>query len=322
MKFVPLSGNEVYCYAIIKEVNKKVSSKGGVYLDLNLSDATGTINAKLWDYNEAVHDAYAAGDIVKVGGVVTDFNGAKQLRVSKIRHTHDGDNVNMADLVKTAEYPPQKMYDELYNLAGGFENRTLKTIVTTLLEDKKEKLLYYPAAYRLHHAMLGGLLYHTLSVVRLCQKVAEIYPTVDKELLLSGAILHDIGKTDELEAATSGSSTGYSIEGNLIGHLAGGAVLIATAAQKLGIYDQPEIRLLMHMSLSHHGIPEYGAAVYPAFLEAEILSKCDNLDATVYEFEAETEKLEKDGFSGRVPFLDNRKVYNHARKEQKGTKLF
>jgi 3'-5' exoribonuclease len=322
MKFIPFAGNEVFCYAIIKEANKKVSSKGGAYLDLNLSDATGTINAKLWDYNEATHGEYAAGDIVKVAGVITDFNGAKQLRISQIRPIQDSDAVDMADLVKTAEYEPQKMYDELYTMASGFENATLKTIVTALLDDKKEKLLYYPAAYRLHHAMLGGLLYHTLSVVRLCQKVAEIYPTVDKELLLSGAILHDIGKTDELEAATSGTSTGYSIEGNLIGHLAGGAVLIATAAQKLGIYDKPEIRLLMHMSLSHHGIPEYGAAVYPAFLEAEILSQCDNLDATVFEFGAETEKLEKDGFSGRVPFLDNRKVYNHARKEQKGTKLF
>ncbi|MBQ0111263.1 MAG: HDIG domain-containing protein, partial [Oscillospiraceae bacterium] len=319
---IPYKGNEVYCFAIIKDVNKKVSSKGGAYLDLNLSDATGVINAKLWDYNEATHGEFSAGEVVKVAGTLNDFAGSKQLRITNIRLAIESDCVDLADLVKASEYEPQKMFDELYSLASGFENQVLKTIVTALLDDKKEKLLYYPAAYRLHHAMHGGLLYHTLSVVRLCQSAAEIYPTVDKELLLSGAILHDIGKTDELEATATGTSTGYSVQGNLIGHLAGGAVLIALTAEKAGLSDAPETKLLMHMSISHHGVPEYGAAVYPAFLEAEILSQCDNLDATVYEFEAETENLDKDGFSGRVPFLDNRKVYNHARKEQKGTKLF
>lgn len=322
MKFIPFKGNEVYAYALIKEATKKVSSKGGAYLDLDLCDAQGSINAKLWDYNEAVHGEFAAGQTVKVAGVLTDFNGTKQLRVSQIRLTEDKDGVDIADLVKTSEYEPQKMYDELYGLANGFNNNTLKTIVCALLEEKKEKLLYYPAAFRLHHAIHGGLLYHTLSVVRLCQAAGDLYPTVDKELLLSGAILHDIGKTDEIEATSMGTSTGYSVGGNLIGHLTGGAILIALTAQKLGIYKEQEIQLLIHMSISHHGIPEYGAAVYPAFLEAEILSQCDKLDATVYEFEAEAQKLEKDGFSGKLPFLDNRKVYNHARKEQKGTKLF
>lgn len=312
MKF-EISGASVECFALIKDVTQRTSSKGGAYLDLNITDKTGGINAKLWDYNPITHGVYSAGDIVKIRGVLSQYNGQDQLKVERIRLADKNDGIDPADYVKSAEYDPVQMYDALYAIADGFEDADLRTIVTTVLTEHREKLLIWPAAFRLHHAVRGGLLYHTLSVVRLAQSICSIYPFVDRELLLAGAILHDMCKTDELSASKSGVSTGYTLEGNLIGHLAKGAAMVEQTAARLGIEGEV-VTLLMHMMLSHHGLPEYGSAVMPAFLEAEILSQCDRMDATIYEIAEETGNVAPHEFTGKVFCLDGRKLYNHGRK--------
>ncbi|MFQ9063692.1 MAG: HD domain-containing protein [Eubacterium sp.] len=175
---------------------------------------------------------------------------------------------------------------------------------------KKDKLVTYPAALRLHHAIVGGLMYHTMSIVRMAEEICKIYPNINKDLLLSGVILHDVAKTWELETSQSGLASGYSTEGELIGHLVKGAMYVDETAKKLGISGE-KVTLLEHMILSHHGIPDYGAAVRPMFLEAEILSTLDSLDATIYEINNALDGVEKGGFSDRQWALDNRKLYNH-----------
>ena len=309
-------------FCIVKSVEKKTSSKGDVYLDFTLGDAAGEINAELWRYVPAEHGEYKAQDIVKVRGTVSAYNGADQLRIERIRTAYEGDKININDLVRSVEYSGEEMFDELFSLAQGFSDAELKTIVSEILSDNREKLLYFPAAFKLHHAVRGGLLMHSLSIVRLCESVCNIYRFVDRELLISGAILHDISKLDEFRVSDLGIADGYTVEGNLLGHLAMGAAKIDDYAKKLGISRKTSV-LLQHMILSHHGEPEFGAAVRPMFIEAEILAELDLLDSRIYEMREAVSSVKPDEFTGRMWALDDRKLYNHDRKPlEDDTKLF
>ena len=323
MSFTPIDNRGlVEGFCVIKSIDQKTSAKGDSYLDMMLGDSDGEINAKLWRYTPELHGEYSANELVKIRGIISPYNGADQLKIERIRHTAPEDNVDISDYVKTATYSGEEMYNELLSIAENFKDSELKTIVTAILKDNKMCLVYWPAAFKLHHAMRGGLLLHTLSIVRLCEKVCEIYPFVDKELLISGAILHDIAKLTEFDVAESGIATGYSVEGNLLGHLAMGSMVIERYAEKLGI-SQNTAMLLEHMVLSHHGEPEFGAAVRPMFIEAELLSELDLMDSRVFEMREALESTNPNDFSGRLWAMDNRKLFNHNRKDLKEeTKIF
>ena len=303
----------VDCYVLLKTVDKKTSAKGGMYLDATIADKSGEMNAKLWDYSEAVYGEYAAGDLVKLRGTVSKYNGTDQFRIDRIRHVTGDDGVDVSDFVPSVEFSGEDMWNELYNIADNFADLELKGIVTEILKEKKEAMFFWPAAFKMHHAVRGGLLCHTLAILRLAEAVCVVYPFADKELLFAGVILHDIGKLEEFELGSTGLVTGYSPKGNLVGHLAGGAILVEKTAEKLGITSEVPM-LLAHMLLSHHGNPEYGAAVLPQFLEAELLSQLDVMDATVYEIVDATSAVEIGETTGRIFGLDNRKLYNHGRK--------
>ena len=282
MNFTPIDNNgTVDGFCLIKSLDKKTSSKGDTYLDMTLSDAGGEINAKLWRYNPAVHGEYEINELVKIRGVISQYNGNDQLKIDRIRKITPEDNVKVDDFVKSSDYSGEQMYDELYRIADSFEDKELKAVVTAILADNRLALLYWPAAFKLHHALRGGLLMHSLSIVRLAEGVCRVYPFVDRELLLAGAILHDIAKLSEFTVADTGIATGYSNEGNLLGHLAMGAMVIDKYAEKLGI-SRKTAMLLEHMVLSHHGEPEFGAAVRPMFIEAELLSELDLMDSRVF----------------------------------------
>ncbi len=323
MNFNPLDNNGlVEGFCIIKSIDCKTTTRGDSYLDMMLSDKDGEINAKLWRYTPELHGSYEVNDLVKIRGTISPYNGVDQLKIDKIRHTSDADGIDISDFVKTALYSGEEMYNELFAIAEGFQNGELRKIVTAILQDNRLKLLYWPAAFKLHHAVRGGLMLHTLSIVRLAQSVCKIYTFVDEELLISGAILHDIAKLTEFQVADTGLATGYSVEGNLLGHLAMGAEVVGKYAEKLGINKDTET-LLKHMCLSHHGEPEFGAAVRPMFIEAELLSELDLMDSRVYEMKEAVISANEGDFSGRVWAMDNRKLFNHGRTDLKTeTKLF
>ena len=289
-------GVEGFC--LIKTVDRKMTAKGVPYLDLTLADPDGEINAKLWDYKEELHGEFSANDLIKVRGTVQPFNDSQQLRIE--------------DFVPSAGFSGEAMFDELMKAALSFKDSELKALVTELLNEYKEKLLYWPAAFRLHHAIRGGLLYHTLSILRMAQGVADIYPFIDRDLLFAGVILHDIAKTEEFDVAQTGIASGYTTDGNLVGHLVRGAMAVDRCGKKLCISENT-LMLVEHMIISHHGEPEFGAAVRPMFLEAEILSSLDTLDAKIYEIEQACRAVEPGEFTPRQWALDNRKLYNHDR---------
>lgn len=317
MNLSSVSANStIDCFALLKTVDKKVSAKGGNYLDITLADKSGEMNAKLWDYSESVHGIYEAGNLVKLRGTVSEYKGVNQFRIERIRLCLPEDEVDINDFIPSIGFESEDMYNTLFDVADGFADSELKAIVTTLLKENKDKLLYWPAAYKMHHAVRGGLLCHTLSILRLAQAVSSVYPFIDKDLLLSGVILHDIGKLEEFDLSPTGLVSGYSTKGNLVGHLVGGAVLVEKTAADLGITSELPM-LLSHMLISHHGNPEFGAAVLPQFLEAEILSQLDLMDATVFEICEATSTVNPGETTGRIFGLDNRKLYNHGRKSAK-----
>ncbi|MBQ3431765.1 MAG: HD domain-containing protein [Clostridia bacterium] len=300
------------CFCLIKTLDKKSTRNGKPYLDMVLADATGEVSAKLWDYDEIKHGDLAPSMPVKVRGSEEEFKGAPQFRVSNIRPIVDSDDFDVSELVVSAPEDSKWMLGQIYTVLDAFEDEDLKKIVKYLLQKRGESLLNAPAAVNMHHAERGGLLFHTLSMLRVADRICEVYPFLDRELLLSGVIIHDLGKIDEMEINDLGLATKYTVQGELVGHLVKGAMEVEIAAKELGI-DEETALLLEHMVISHHGVPEFGAAKYPSFAEAEVLSVIDNLDATLFEFNTAINAVGIGDFSARQWSLDNRKIFNHGR---------
>ena len=313
MKFVECEKQGlVECFALVKSCEKKSAKNGTFYLDMLLADKDSELVAKLWDYKEDMAFYPEVNTVVKFRGTLQQYNGNDQFIIQRMRATNDNDNINMSDFVKSADYSGNKMLDTIIDIVSGFNDAELKSVVLSMLEDNKEDLLFFPAAEKLHHAMTGGLLYHTLSIVRLCECVCSIYPCIDRELLLSGAILHDIAKLREYSVNATGIVDGHTVEGMLLGHLVMGSEDVGRKCDELNITPEKKF-LLQHMLISHHGKLEFGAAVRPSFIEAEVLSQLDLFDANMYEMADAVKDVAPGDFTGRLWMLDNRRFYNHGR---------
>lgn len=313
MKYIPCEKpGMVEGFGLVKSCDKKSAKNGTFYLDILLGDNEGEVYAKMWDYREDVTPMPVVNSVIKFRGSVQQYNGNDQLIIQRIRPTDVNDNINMADFVKSADFDGGDMLDVIVRLVADFKDEEIKSVVLAMLGDNKEQLLTFPAAEKLHHAMTGGLLYHTLSIVRLAECVCSIYPAVDRELLLAGAVLHDIAKLREYSLSPAGVVDGHTLEGMLLGHLVMGAEDVGRKCDELGVTPEKKY-LLQHMLISHHGKLEFGAAVRPAFIEAEILSQLDLLDANIYEMADAVKDVKNGEFTGRLWMLDNRKLYNHGR---------
>ncbi len=297
-------------FAMIKELAEKKDKNGNGYLDIIvIGSDKKEYPAKVWRFEN--NGLYETGDVIEIEYTVDNYKGRPQLNISSIKKA---DSQLASQFVPSSEYDGKSVFSMLLEKANNFSDADFKKIVTHIMLENREKLEVYPAAYRLHHAIVGGLMLHTASIVEMAEKICQIYPNVNRELLLSGAILHDVAKTFEMETGKTGLCTGYSVGGELIGHLVKGAMYIEDTAVKLGV-DYDKAVLLEHMVLSHHGVPEYGSPVRPMFLEAEILSTLDSLDATIFEINNATGKVEAGKFTDRQWALDNRKLYNHGLSE-------
>lgn len=308
MNFTQLSNGLSECFALVKKCEVKKTKNGAPYLDMVLGDKDGDISAKLWDYSGS---APQEDSVVKVRGTVEQYNGREQLRITQIRQAVESDDYRLEELVPSSEIGGRQVYDMLMRRVLEFKDSDFKAIVTDIMESKKEALVTCPAAFRLHHAILGGLMLHTASIVRMAEEICKIYTNVNRELLLSGAILHDAAKTSEFTFSKTGLVSGYSQDGELVGHLVEGAMWVREAAQRHNVAPEKAL-LLEHMILSHHGNPEFGSPVMPKFVEAQILSALDTLDANIYEFHSATAKVQPGEFTDRQWSLDNRKLFNHG----------
>ena len=297
-------------FCLIKSVEQKTTAKKQAYLDMVLTDAQGEVSAKLWDYSPERHGRYEAGMVIKVRGSVDTWNNAPQLRIERIRHADEKDQVDMASLVPCAPYTSEWMFDQLTAMVDAMQNADIAAVVRGLLEQNRERILICPAAVKMHHAVRSGLLYHTLSIARAAQALCAVYPFLNRDLVLAGVILHDLDKIHELEVSKTGTASGYTVHGQLLGHLVGGVVGLERMGEQLGT-PREILELLQHMVLSHHAIPEFGSPIPPMFPEAEVVSALDTLDATLYEMNAALENVAAGQFTGKVWGLD-RKLYQHG----------
>ncbi len=294
-------------FAMIKELNEKKDKNGNGFLDMTvIGSDKKEYAAKVWRFEN--NGQFEAGQVIEIEYTVDNYKGKSQLNITSIKAAPDE---MIKDFVPSSEYNGETVFTILLNKVNNFKDDELKKIVSSIMLKNREKLQVYPAAYRLHHAIVGGLMLHTASIVEMAEKTCLVYPNINRELLLSGAILHDVAKTFEMETGKTGLCTGYSVGGELIGHLVKGAMFVEETAKELGIEGEKVI-LLEHMILSHHSEPEYGSPVRPMFLEAEILSALDSLDATIFEINNATSKTEAGEFTDRQWALDNRKLFNHG----------
>ena len=205
------------------------------------------------------------------------------------------------------------MYAYIFARAEAFEDDDLKRICLKELTDNREKLMYYPAAQKNHHAEMAGLLYHVKRMLMMAERACQVYTNLDRELVMAGVILHDMEKLNEIESNNMGISTGYSFEGKLLGHLVQGVKKIDSLSKELGIPEEKAV-MLEHMILSHHYEPEFGSPKRPLFPEAEMLHYLDVLDAKMFDMQEALDKTEPGEFSDKVWTLDNRTLYR--RKEE------
>jgi 3'-5' exoribonuclease len=303
-------GDRVDCFFIVKRVDlKTTNSNDKKYLDFIFGDKTGEISGKLWEVPAAMETMFKESDLVKARGTVTSFMNSNQFKIDRIRLSSEEDGVDPEDFVETAPLKNTFMLDEIRKYMISIQDEDIRRVVEAAVEEKMDKIMYYPAAKRNHHAIRSGLLYHVLTMLKLGQQIAGIYTTVNTDLLYAGIILHDLEKMNEMESSELGIVSEYTIEGNLLGHISLGVKNVDRICDRLGTPDEKRM-LLQHMILSHHYEPEYGSPVKPMFLEAELLHHIDMIDARVFDFNLAVRDLEPGTFSESIFSLDRRRIYN------------
>ena len=295
---------------LLKQHSAKNTKTGSRYLDMVIQDRTGDMPCKLWTIPESLDvDNLQDSDFIVMQVLVEDYQGNKQGKVMNIRTLREGDKFNKEELIPIAPESGDDMFKELMTTALGFNNTSLREVVVTALNENKEALLTMPGAKSVHHAVLAGLLYHVTGMLRTAKAIASVYPTVKKDLLYAGVILHDIAKIKEFATGPVGLVVDYSAEGKLLGHIHMGAKYVGDLCERLKVDNELNM-LLQHMILSHHGIPEHGSAITPMFLEAELLHFCDKIDSRVYMYNDAIKDVPVGEFSPKVFALENKQVYN------------
>lgn len=295
-------------FFLIRSVECRTASNNNKYLDINLADKTGEINAKLWHCTEKDEDKYVVNQLVKARGNVTQWQGRLQYIIEKIRLVVPEDEIKVENIVPSAPFKPEEMYNEILEYTEKIKNEDINVLVTQILEEYKDKLMYYPAAQKNHHSVRSGLLYHVTSMLKIGKNLSEVYTFVNTDLLYAGIILHDIAKIIEMDSSELGIVADYTPEGHLLGHIVEGVKLIDRVARGLEI--DPEISLLLqHMILSHHNEPEYGSPKRPMIPEAELLHHIDTIDARMYDMKKALDGIAEGDFSERIWLLHNRKIY-------------
>lgn len=302
-------GDRVDCFFIVKRVDlKTTNSKDKKYLDFIFGDKTGEISAKLWEVPLEMEDMFKESDLVKVRGTVTSYMNNTQFKVDRIRLSVPEDNVNPEAFVESAPLENTFMLEEIQGYIKAIRDQDIREVVMAVVSEKKDKLMYYPAAKRNHHAIRSGLLYHILTMLKLGERIAGIYPAVNTDLLFAGIILHDLEKINEMDSSELGIVSEYTIEGNLLGHITLGVKNVDRVCDRLKVPDEKRM-LLQHMILSHHYEPEYGSPVKPMFLEAELLHHIDMIDARIFDFSLAVRDVEPGSFSESIFSLDRRRIY-------------
>ncbi len=301
-------------FFLVLSKQQRTTRQNKPYLNLVLGDKTGQLEGRVWELNDPrIARDFERGDTVKVRGSISKFDERCQIKVDQLRKALPGE-VEKGDLLPCTTQDIAVLWSQLEASVAGIANPDLKRLLTALLENPVLAQAYReaPAARQLHHAWLGGLLEHVVSLLGLAEKVAAHYPLLDRDLLITGVILHDIGKVRELMWETGFD---YTVEGVLLGHIQMGIDLVEKTIAGLPDFPDRLRTLVLHMILSHHGKLEFGSPKLPMIPEAIALNFVDDLDAKMQAIAQEFDRSAREGkapdeLTGKVWALDNRQLLN------------
>ena len=297
-------GDRVSVPLLITNASKGVSNAGAPYISLSLQDRTGQIEAKIWDVKEEQLQICQIGTVILVTGDVIEYRGATQMKILSVASIEQS-RVDYTRFCLASPIPQQELVRRLNGYLKSIKNEDVSRIVNYIVDNHYDEFISYPAAVRNHHEFGSGLLYHTISMCDLAELLSSYYSNVDRDLLLAGVILHDIGKTSELSGPIA---TKYTLEGKLVGHISIMVSEIRAAGEHLNIRSEVPL-LLQHMILSHHGEKDYGSPVPPLTREAFLLHVIDDLDAKMIIIDKALDSIEEGEFSQRVMAMDGRAFY-------------
>ena len=286
----------ITAFFLVQSKSVRSTREGKPYLALRLADRTGTVEARMWDEVAEVEPEFDQHDVVKVEANVEPYRNQLQLKIRRLRRARS-DEVDLEDYLPHTTQDIEALYAELLEVARGVTNPHLRQLLLSVLEDAElgPRLKRAPGAKTLHHAYCGGLLEHVVSLCRLCRLAAQNYPEVDLDLLLTGAVLHDIGKVYELSYERSFD---YTTEGNLLGHISMAQELLSRKMDAIEGFPERLRVLVQHLLLSHHGRLEFGSPVTPKVREAVLLHYLDDIDSKMEAIRAglaAAETSERDG---------------------------
>ena len=300
-------GNEVTEFFVLRKKEIK-EYDGQKFLKLELGDKTGRIEGVVWDNPEHIHDQAHTGEIVKIKGWVTTYKETPQLKVEKLRKAKEKE-IDLSDFLPTSERDLDSLYEEFKKVVSSVKNRELRKLLELLIADSSlvEGLKKTPGGKLWHHAYVGGLLEHTLKVAQICEKAASMYELVNRDLLITGALAHDIGK---ISAYSARGFFDYTDEGRLVGHIVSGDEIIDRTIQAIEGFPSDLALQLKHLILSHQGQLEFASPVVPQTIEAIILHYADEMDAKADAFThiIKTQKSKGKRWSDWVHLI-NRYIY-------------
>lgn len=275
-------GENVDHYLMIRKIEERSTKAGKSFLSLELGDKSTSINANVWNdtsgFNQLSGKA-KSGTIVKVSGTIEEFQGIPQIKLNSIAFVDETTGVTPVDFLSKSSRDLTEMENEIFSRIEKINNSNLKTLLKNIFSGERlEKFKTAPAGKSWHHAYIHGLIEHTLEIVKLCELMCEFHKELNKDLLIAGALLHDLGKTEEL---TYDSAFDYSDKGKLIGHIVICASIIEEEAKKISGFPEELKNLLIHLVLSHQGKLEYASPVVPKTAEAIALYQADELSAKV-----------------------------------------
>ena len=298
-------GEQIKGVYLVSNVTRGKTTTGSDYLSIKFQDASGEIDAKVWQVSPEQMAEIVNGAFVYIDANVIKYRDSLQLKVESTKTVAE-EEVDVTRFIKSAPVAKVDLRNELQQFIYEIDDRIINTVVTEMVKKYEDKLVDYPAAAKIHHAYHSGLIFHIVSMLRIARALIGLYPSLDKNYLYAGIILHDLGKIEELSGLIA---TEYTTKGKLLGHISIVHSQIQKIAEDINESESEQVIVLEHLVLSHHGKLEYGSPVLPLTKEAEILTFIDNIDARMDTLDKALESVEPGTFSARLFALDNRSFY-------------
>lgn len=300
-------GERVETNLLISQLQRGTTNSGSPYLSLVLQDSTKSIEAKLWDVKPELEKQLEIGKVYDFDLEVIRYKNNLQAKVLKVLPIPQAD-INLDDYVFSSPVTKDVLRANIQEGISLINNENLAKIVSAALNYYAGDVYEYPAAAKIHHNFIGGLATHTSGMIKLAIALSNVYPTLSRDYLLAGVIVHDLGKIEELSSPVV---TEYTTKGKLLGHISIMDARLLQIGKDLGLEDSEELLVLRHMVLAHHGQYEFGSPVRPETLEAEMLNLIDNIDARVNTIDKALAEVNEGEFTAKIFALDNRVFYKH-----------